>query len=105
MNCGAADHKSWQCQDKPNVTNSVVCSACGGAGHIAKDCVQRRPGAQFSDYSGGSGGGGHGPSRPKQNKIDEEYMSLMAELGEVRNEKNKMEKLKILDKQITLLLH
>ena len=43
-NCGAADHKAWQCQDKANVTNSIVCSACGGAGHIAKDCAQRREG-------------------------------------------------------------
>jgi len=23
-NCGAGDHKAWQCQDKPNVTNNVV---------------------------------------------------------------------------------
>jgi len=43
-NCGASDHKSWQCQDKPNYTNSVICSACGGVGHIAKDCVMKRPG-------------------------------------------------------------
>ena len=46
MNCGAADHKSWQCQDKPIFTNSIICAACGGAGHIAKDCVQKRPGKQ-----------------------------------------------------------
>ena len=29
-NCGATDHKAWQCQDKANVTNNVVCTSCGG---------------------------------------------------------------------------
>ena len=52
-NCGAADHKSWQCQDKPNLTNNIVCSTCGGAGHIAKDCVGRRPGMGFGDSDAG----------------------------------------------------
>jgi len=72
-NCGATNHKSWQCPDKPNITTSVICSSCGGAGHISKDCRERRPGSSF-----GSGGG---PPSDKS-KIDEEYMSLMAELGE-----------------------
>jgi len=71
-NCGADNHKSWQCQDRPNVTNSVTCTACGGAGHIAQDCKTRRPG----------GGGGQFDRRPDRNNIDAEYMSLMAELGE-----------------------
>ncbi|XP_037071312.1 splicing factor 1-like [Pollicipes pollicipes] len=82
-NCGATNHKSWQCPDKPNVTNNVICNSCGGAGHIARDCRQRR---------GGGGGGGSsergrdGPAGDAvggdRAKIDEEYMSLMAELGE-----------------------
>lgn len=71
-NCGSTDHKSWLCPDKPNVTNNIVCSACGGAGHIAKDCKSKRPGM----------GGVEGSNN--QAKIDEEYMSLMAELGEVQ---------------------
>ena len=25
-NCGATDHRSWQCQDKVNVTNNVICT-------------------------------------------------------------------------------
>ncbi|PSN43499.1 Splicing factor 1 [Blattella germanica] len=69
-NCGASDHKSWMCPDKPNVTNNIVCSSCGGAGHIARDCRQKRPGAGGPNIAG------------DKNKIDEEYMSLMAELGE-----------------------
>lgn len=41
-NCGALDHKSWLCPDKPNVTNNIVCLNCGGAGHIAKVSVFNR---------------------------------------------------------------
>ncbi|KAF2904795.1 hypothetical protein ILUMI_01360 [Ignelater luminosus] len=69
-NCGATDHKSWLCPDKPNVTNNIVCSSCGAAGHIARDCRQKRPGQ------------GGPPQAGDKAKIDEEYMSLMAELGE-----------------------
>jgi len=72
-NCGAADHKAWQCQDKANVTNNVMCTACGGVGHIAGDCKMKRPGTGFPPF-GEAGGAG--------TKIDQEYMSLMAELGE-----------------------
>merc|ERR1719251_363479 len=73
-NCGAGDHKSWQCQDKANVTNNVVCSSCGAVGHIAGDCKQRRPGGGFGQYGE--------PPAPGSNKIDEEYLSFMAELGD-----------------------
>ncbi|XP_017783383.1 PREDICTED: splicing factor 1 isoform X2 [Nicrophorus vespilloides] len=69
-NCGASDHKSWLCPDKPNVTNNIVCSSCGAAGHIARDCRQKRPGLGGPQAAGDKA------------KIDEEYMSLMAELGE-----------------------
>lgn len=37
-NCGATSHRTWHCPDKPNITNSVVCTVCGSAGHISKDC-------------------------------------------------------------------
>ncbi|KAL7302868.1 hypothetical protein TKK_0004100 [Trichogramma kaykai] len=74
-NCGASDHKSWLCPDKPNVTNNIVCSSCGGAGHIARDCRSKRPGL------GGPAAAANQATGDKA-KIDEEYMSLMAELGE-----------------------
>lgn len=70
QNCGSNEHKSWLCPDKPNVTNNIMCSSCGGAGHIAKDCKAKRPGQ------------GGPPNNNSQAKIDEEYLSLMAELGE-----------------------
>ncbi|KAF6212949.1 hypothetical protein GE061_010662 [Apolygus lucorum] len=69
-NCGAADHKSWLCPDKPNVTHSIVCTTCGGAGHIAKDCRS----GKTTDVTT--------TTVKDRAKIDEEYLSLMAELGE-----------------------
>ena len=65
-NCGSTAHRSWQCPDKPNVTNNVLCTNCNGVGHIARDCKEKKTST--------------GSSNPS--KIDEEYMSLMAELGE-----------------------
>ncbi|KAH8312146.1 hypothetical protein KR044_009596 [Drosophila immigrans] len=70
--CGSTDHKSWQCPDKPIITNTIVCTSCGGTGHLTKDCRNKRP---------GSGAPGMA-CEDSQAKIDEEYMSLMAELGE-----------------------
>merc|ERR1719187_1801226 len=78
-NCGATDHRSWQCQDKPNVTNNIVCTKCGGAGHTTGDCMVGRPGHQ--------GPPGTGPNIVPPDKwgapgqLDKEYESLMAELS------------------------
>lgn len=66
-NCGASTHKSWECPDKPNVTNNIICTSCGGAGHIAKDCRERRTATLLS----GSGVGG-GATNGDTAKIDEE---------------------------------
>lgn len=60
------------------MTNNIVCSSCGGAGHIARDCRSKRPG-QGGPAAAGMGGMGQAGDKAK---IDEEYMSLMAELGE-----------------------
>lgn len=29
------------------VTNTIICTNCGGAGHLGKDCKQQRPGDTF----------------------------------------------------------
>ncbi|EJW83369.1 hypothetical protein WUBG_05719 [Wuchereria bancrofti] len=67
-NCGSDEHKTWECPDAPNVTANIICTACGAAGHIAKDCKNPRPGSGV--FSVGDGG------------MDDEYTALMAELGE-----------------------
>ncbi|CAG0892654.1 unnamed protein product [Cyprideis torosa] len=70
-NCYATDHRTWECQDRANITQSVLCAACGSAGHIARDCMMNR-----------RGGGPMGGNDPEKNKIEEEYSAFMAELGE-----------------------
>uniref|UniRef100_A0A914KYV2 Branchpoint-bridging protein n=1 Tax=Meloidogyne incognita TaxID=6306 RepID=A0A914KYV2_MELIC len=62
-NCGSDQHKTWECMEAQNITASIVCTACGGAGHIAKDCKNPR-------------------SALDPAMIDSEYSALMAELGE-----------------------
>lgn len=64
-NCGAVDHKTWTCPDKPNVTNNVICTICGSVGHIANDCKQ----IANADLP------------ENKDKFDEEYTLMMAELG------------------------
>ncbi|GMS98269.1 hypothetical protein PENTCL1PPCAC_20444, partial [Pristionchus entomophagus] len=74
-NCGADDHKTWECPDQQNVTARIICVACGGAGHIARDCKNARPGFMGGGMGGGDMGGGDAG-------MDDEYSALMAELGE-----------------------
>jgi len=68
-NCGSVEHRHWECPEQKNVTNNVLCTRCGAAGHVATDCIQ-------TDL----------PPIPvvqvDKAKMDSEYMSLMAELGE-----------------------
>lgn len=81
-NCGATAHRTWQCPEKQNVTSNILCTICGGAGHIAQDCRGKEEGGP-----GGGPGGQRPPGGPPVNsvdkaKMDSEYLSLMAELGE-----------------------
>lgn len=52
---------------------------CGGAGHIAQDCKERRPGETLRQFESGQV---PMPTPADKAKMDSEYMSLMAELGE-----------------------
>ncbi|XP_072175914.1 uncharacterized protein [Diadema setosum] len=73
-NCGSTAHRTWQCTEKQNLTNNIVCVLCGSAGHIAADCREKATGDRPL-------------AQPIVNpadkaKMDSEYLSLMAELGE-----------------------
>lgn len=73
------------------ITNQIICTKCGGAGHIARDCVQKAPSELVNDALVASGQTGDLPAntvvgRQDRAKMDSEYMSLMAELGQVAPE-------------------
>lgn len=72
-NDGLAKLKQIQ-QAQTIVTNTILCTVCGGAGHIAQDCKERKPGDSFRMAQM--------QSNTDRAKMDSEYMSLMAELGE-----------------------
>ena len=36
LNCGKLGHKSWECDERPNFTSAIICTACGGVGHLSK---------------------------------------------------------------------
>lgn len=71
-NDGLAKLKQLQ-QAQTIVTNTIICSNCGGAGHLSKDCKQSRPGDTFRNMM---------QENTDKAKMDSEYLSLMAELGE-----------------------
>ncbi|KAH0507914.1 Splicing factor 1 [Microtus ochrogaster] len=60
--------RPWQSSETRSITNTTVCTKCGGAGHIASDCKFQRPGDPQSAQD--------------KARMDKEYLSLMAELGE-----------------------
>uniref|UniRef100_A0A7E4VAA1 Branchpoint-bridging protein n=1 Tax=Panagrellus redivivus TaxID=6233 RepID=A0A7E4VAA1_PANRE len=64
-NCGSDQHKTYECPEQANVTANIICTACGGAGHIARDCVAPKTGQGAVDKSA----------------LDDEYNHLMAEIG------------------------
>jgi len=101
-NCGSAIHKSWQCPERPNITNRISCSNCGGIGHLLRDC--KEPRRSLLNPKGTFEPGQHSivdsedfEPRPRERNtstadrqategrgasIDEDYEKLMAELGE-----------------------
>ncbi|MEE6525760.1 hypothetical protein FKM82_025984 [Ascaphus truei] len=64
--------RPWQSSETRSITNTTLCTKCGGAGHIASDCkftsIPVRPGEPQSAQD--------------KARMDKEYLSLMAELGE-----------------------
>lgn len=96
-NCGSNLHKSWQCPERPNITNAINCTNCGGVGHLLRDCKEPRrsmlhpdrllPNSQvprMRDDPIGNSSSGYGSNTNFKTEVIEEddYEKLMAELGE-----------------------
>ncbi|XP_060071705.1 splicing factor 1-like isoform X2 [Ylistrum balloti] len=75
-NDGLAKLKQLQ-QAQTIITNTIICSVCGGTGHIAQDCKAKRPGDTLRMTTPTPA-----ITQVDKAKMDSEYMSLMAELGE-----------------------
>lgn len=59
------------------VTNTIICSLCGSAGHITSDCKMKT-----SSSGDGSPSAERQPTWAEREKMDTEYLHLMAELGQ-----------------------
>ncbi|KAG9340132.1 hypothetical protein AGOR_G00018140 [Albula goreensis] len=65
--------RPWQSSEPRSITNTTVCTKCGGAGHISSDCKFT---STFTPRAG------EPQSAQDRARMDKEYLSLMAELGE-----------------------
>uniref|UniRef100_H3BGM9 Branchpoint-bridging protein n=1 Tax=Latimeria chalumnae TaxID=7897 RepID=H3BGM9_LATCH len=65
--------RPWQSTEPRSITNTTLCTKCGGAGHIASDC---KFASSFTIRPGDP------QSAQDKARMDKEYLSLMAELGE-----------------------
>ncbi|TNN37287.1 Splicing factor 1 [Liparis tanakae] len=69
--------RPWQNSEPRSITNTTLCTKCGGAGHISSDCKYT------SSFAANRATGGEPPqSAQDKARMDKEYLSLMAELGE-----------------------
>lgn len=82
-NCGSSAHKSWQCPERPNITNRINCTNCGGVGHLLRDCKEPRR-SLLNPERTFEGGSSSPPAteHDSSGNIDEDYKRFMAELGE-----------------------
>ncbi|XP_045557282.1 splicing factor 1 isoform X2 [Salmo salar] len=67
--------RPWQSTEPRSVTNTTLCTKCGGAGHISSDC-------KFTSSFAAPRAGEPPQSAQDKARMDKEYLSLMAELGE-----------------------
>ncbi|CAM4756080.1 unnamed protein product [Rotaria magnacalcarata] len=63
------------------VTNTIVCTICGGAGHVTSDCkFRKKPDGTYAELNPDGSLMINGTNRAEQQKLDCEYQSLMNEL-------------------------
>uniref|UniRef100_A0A6G3MEC1 Branchpoint-bridging protein n=1 Tax=Henneguya salminicola TaxID=69463 RepID=A0A6G3MEC1_HENSL len=74
-NCGATDHRHWECTETQNFTNMLTCSRCGGTGHLEIDCIYDGFCLFFFYFREKI------VTAAEKAKMDDEYQTLMKELG------------------------
>ncbi|CAF3405393.1 unnamed protein product [Rotaria sp. Silwood1] len=63
------------------VTNTIICTICGGAGHVPSDCKFRKnPDGTYAELNPDGSLMINGANRVEQQKLDCEYQSLINEL-------------------------
>nr|NP_001123334.1 zinc finger protein ZF(CCHC)-13 [Ciona intestinalis]FAA00134.1 TPA: zinc finger protein [Ciona intestinalis] len=66
--------RQWLKPENQNITNTMICTKCGGRGHLVQDCRSEHSSSQLQQVDGSG--------NVDRAKMDSEYQSLMAELGE-----------------------
>ncbi|CAF2342137.1 unnamed protein product [Rotaria sp. Silwood2] len=67
------------------VTNTIICTVCGGAGHLTSDCkFRKKPDGAYTELNSEASLAING-NRQEQQKLDCEYQSLMNELMGKKN--------------------
>lgn len=67
--CGQHGHSRFECKQPQALANRLLCRICGGAGHIASDCVYRNDPDMLAE------------SMHRADAIDAEYAAFMAEIN------------------------
>ena len=50
LNCGKMGHQTWQCTEGSSYTSAVICSKCGGVGHLSKCLTNMTGDCARADY-------------------------------------------------------
>jgi len=74
------------------ITNTIICTICGGAGHVPSDCKFRRnPDGTYAELNPDGSLMMNGTNRVEQQKLDCEYQSLINELtGKKESDSNNL---------------
>lgn len=62
--------RAWLKPENQNITNTTICTKCGGRGHLAQDCVAQQP--SMSLQPGVDGAPPVGPGGVDRAKMDSE---------------------------------
>lgn len=86
---GEIGHRKYDCPQKENFTTNMICRQCGQAGHMARDCMDRKRGQDYRGDSRGDFAGGRPAARIGDG--DREMDTFLEELGGDTGPKQRIE--------------